>query len=148
VAELKRSTMPSPAAGTSSAPRSPSRGRIAAFRHAFAGCRHVCRAQPNAWIHAAVTVAVFGLGVWLGLGRVEWAVLALTVGLVWVAEFVNTAVEAVVDLASPAVHPLARIGKDVAAGAVLMAAVAAVVVGLLLLGPPLWARLVSLLQAL
>jgi diacylglycerol kinase len=119
--------------------------RLASFRYAFAGCRHVFRTQPNAWIHAAITVAVFGIGLWLGLGRVEWAVLALTVGLVWVAEFVNTAVEAVVDLASPAVHPLARISKDVAAGAVLMAAITAVVVGLLVLGPPLWARLVSLL---
>jgi diacylglycerol kinase len=64
----------------------------------------------------------------------------LTVGLVWVAEFVNTSVEAVVDLLSPDIHPLAKVAKDVAAAAVLIAALAAVVIGLLILGPPLWKK--------
>jgi diacylglycerol kinase len=86
-------------------------------------------------------VAVTALGLWLGLGRLEWAVIVLAVGLVWMAEFVNTALEAVVDLASPDLHPLAKIGKDVAAAAVLVGAITAVVVGLLVLGPPLWLRL-------
>jgi diacylglycerol kinase len=85
------------------------------------------------------------LGLWLGLGRLEWAIIVLTVGLVWMAEFVNTALEAVVDLASPDLHPLAKVGKDVAAAAVLVGACTAVVVGLLVLGPPLWARLAALL---
>jgi diacylglycerol kinase len=62
------------------------------------------------------------------------------VALVWMAEFVNTALEAVVDLASPDLHPLAQVGKDVAAAAVLVGAATAVVIGLLILGPPLWAR--------
>ena len=61
--------------------------------------------------------------------------------LVFVAEFLNTAIEVVVDLASPQIHPLAKVAKDVGAGAVLLAAVAAVLVGLLILGPPLWAKL-------
>jgi len=68
-------------------------------------------------------------------------VLLLTIGLVWTAEFLNTALEAVVDLASPQQHPLARIGKDVGAAAVLIAALIAVLTGLLILGPPLWMRL-------
>jgi diacylglycerol kinase len=65
---------------------------------------------------------------------------------VWVAEFVNTAFEALVDLLSPNLHPLAKVGKDVAAAAVLIAALASVVIGLLILGPPLWARLASWLS--
>ena len=96
------------------------------------------RTQRNAWIHAVISTAVFVLGLWLGLGRLEWAIIVLTVGLVWMAEFVNTALEAVVDLASPDLHPLAKVGKDVAAAAVLVGACTAVVVGLLVLGPPLW----------
>jgi diacylglycerol kinase len=64
--------------------------------------------------------------------------------MVFTAEFINTAIEAVVDLASPVHHPLAKVGKDVGAGAVLISALAAVLVGLLILGPPLWARLVVL----
>lgn len=115
--------------------------RLASFRHAFAGWWHVLRTQPNAWIHSLVSVAVFILAAWLGLSAFEWAVIFLTVGFVWVAEFLNTAIEAVVDLASPNIHPLAKIGKDVGAAAVLVAALSAVLVGLLILGPPLWARL-------
>ena len=99
------------------------------------------RTQRNAWIHLCATVAVTALGLWLGLGRLEWAVIVLAIGLVWMAEFVNTALEAVVDLASPDLHPLAKIGKDVAAAAVLMGAITSVVVGLLVLGPPLWLKL-------
>jgi diacylglycerol kinase len=99
------------------------------------------RTQRNAWIHACATVAVAALGLWLGLTRLEWAVIILTIGLVWMAEFVNTSLEAVVDLACPDLHPLAKVGKDVAAAAVLVGAITSVGVGLLILGPPLWARL-------
>ena len=99
------------------------------------------RTQHNAWIHASATVGVTLMGLWLGLNVVEWAVIVLVIGLVWMAEFVNTALEAVVDLASPDLHPLAKVGKDVAAAAVLVGAVTSVIVGLLILGPHLWARL-------
>jgi diacylglycerol kinase len=103
------------------------------------------RTQRNAWIHAVISTAVFALSLWLGLDRVDWAVIILTIALVWMAEFVNTALEALVDLASPDLHPLAKVGKDVAAAAVLVAALTAAVVGLLILGPPLWSRLGRLL---
>ena len=115
--------------------------RLASFRYAFAGWWYVLRTQRNAWIHAVASVAVFLVALWLGLGRIDWAILILTVAVVWVAEFVNTSVEAVVDLLSPEIHPLAKAAKDIAAAAVLIAALAAVVVGLLVLGPPLWLRL-------
>jgi diacylglycerol kinase (ATP) len=118
--------------------------RLASFRYAFAGWWYVLRTQRNAWIHALASVAVFVAGFWLDLARTEWAILLLTIALVWVAEFVNTAFEAVVDLLSPSIHPLAKVGKDAAAAAVLIAALAAVVIGLLILGPPLWTRLASL----
>ena len=85
------------------------------------------------------------LSLFLGFGcnypRAIWAVLVLTIAMVFTAEFINTAIEAVVDLASPGKHPLAKVGKDVGAAAVLVAALSAVLIGLLILGPPLWDRL-------
>jgi len=118
-----------------------SQSRLASFRYAFSGLWFMLRTQRNAWIHATATVCVVALGLWLSLSRIEWAILALTIGLVWMAEFINTALEAVVDLASPDIHPLAKVGKDVGAAAVLVAAFTSVVVGSLILGPTLWARL-------
>jgi diacylglycerol kinase len=118
--------------------------RLSAFRHAFSGWWHVIRTQENAWIHAVASLAVFVVSFWLGLDRVEWAIIFLTVAMVWAAEFINTSIEATVDLASPEIHPLAKVGKDVGAAAVLVAALNAVVVGLLVLGPPLWEKLLEL----
>ena len=118
-----------------------SQSRLASFRYAFSGLWFMLRTQRNAWIHATATVCVVALGLWLSLSRIEWAILALTIGLVWMAEFTNTALEAVVDLASPDIHPLAKVGKDVGAAAVLVAAFTSVIVGLLILGPALWVKL-------
>ena len=115
--------------------------RIAAFGHAFRGWWYVLNTQHNAWIHTAVAIIVLALGLWLKLTARDWAVLVLTIAIVFMAEFLNTAIEAVVDLASPVHHPLAKVGKDVGAGAVLVAALAAVLIGLLILGPPLWQKI-------
>jgi diacylglycerol kinase len=114
--------------------------RARSFRHAFSGWGYVLRTQHNAWIHALISSAVFVVGLWLGLDRRDWAILLLTIVVVWMGEFINTALEAVVDLASPDVHPLAKVGKDVGAAAVLIAALVAVIIGLLILGPPLWEK--------
>jgi diacylglycerol kinase len=122
--------------------RSPS--RWASFRHALAGWWYVVRTQRNAWIHAAASLAVVSLALWLQVERLEWALLIGAIALVWMAEFLNTALEAVVDLASPQLNPLARVGKDVGAAAVTIAAGAAAAVGILILGPPLWVRLMTL----
>ena len=118
--------------------------RIAAFGHAFRGWGHVLRTQHNAWIHSAIATVVVILGLWIGLPARDWAIIVLTIAMVFTAEFINTAIEAVVDLASPVHHPLAKVGKDVGAGAVLVAALAAIVVGLLILGPPLWTKITLL----
>ena len=116
---------------------------VASFRYAFAGLRYLWRTQPNARIHLAIAAAVFAVGLWVGLPARDWALIAATAGLVFVAEALNSALEAVVDLASPDRHPVAQVAKDVGAGAVTLAALAAVVVGFLVLGPPLWKRLFS-----
>jgi diacylglycerol kinase (ATP) len=120
------------------------RSRVAAFGHALRGWWHVLQTQHNAWIHSIAATVIVALGLWLGLPPHDWAIIVLTIAMVFTAEFINTAIEAVVDLASPVHHPLARVGKDVGAGAVLVAALAAALIGLLILGPPLWARFVSL----
>ena len=125
----------------SPSPRRPSPSRVESFRFAFSGLWYALRAQPNAQIHAVITVSTLALGAWLGLSRSEWAIIALTIGLVWAAELFNTALEVLVDLASPGLHPLAKIAKDVSAAAVLVSAIMAVIVGLLLFGPPLWITL-------
>jgi diacylglycerol kinase len=114
--------------------------RAHSFKHAFHGWWYVVRTQQNAWIHAVITMAVVAVSSWLGLPARDWAVLVVVIAMVWSAEFLNTSIEAVVDLASPVHHPLAKVGKDVGAAAVLIAAGAAVIVGLLIIGPPLWVR--------
>jgi diacylglycerol kinase (ATP) len=114
--------------------------RSHAFRHALRGWWYVIRTQRNAWIHALITTLVVLLAFWLGLSVRDWAVLLLTIAMVWTAEFINTALEAVVDLASPQHHPLAKVGKDVGAAAVLIAALTSILIGLLILGPPLWEK--------
>jgi len=118
--------------------------RIAAFGHAFRGWLHVLKTQHNAWIHLVFASVVILAGLWLQLKPFDWAIIVLTIAMVFTAEFINTAIEAVVDLASPVHHPLAKVGKDVGAGAVLVSALAGIVIGLLILGPPLWARLAAL----
>jgi diacylglycerol kinase len=115
--------------------------RILSFQYAFEGWWYVLRTQKNAWIHALISVAVFLMAFWLNLPRQEWAILILTIMVVWMAEFANTSLEAVVDMTMPDPHPMAKIAKDVAAAAVLVGALGAVLVGLLIMGPPLWERL-------
>jgi diacylglycerol kinase len=88
---------------------------------------------------------VFAVAIWVSLDRLSAAILLVTIGLVWVSEFLNTALEAIVDLASPEIHPLARVGKDVGAAAVLISSLVAILVGLLILGPPLINKITSLL---
>ena len=110
-------------------------GRLQSFRHAFSGVWRVLRTQPNAWIHAAATVVVVGMGFGFQVTAFEWACLILATMAVWTAEAVNTALELLGDALSADFHPLVGKAKDVAAGAVLIAAVGAVVVGLLIFGP-------------
>ena len=120
------------------------RSRIRAFRYAFAGWWYVMRTQRNAWIHATATVLAVVLGLWLGLNLREWLFIIVAITMVWEAEFINTALEVAVDLASPQQHRLAKIGKDVGAAAVLIAAGSSAVIGIIIYWPLLWSRLHSL----
>jgi diacylglycerol kinase (ATP) len=99
------------------------------------------RSEVHLQFHAAATVLVLGLGIYFQLSPTEWALVALAVASVWAAELFNTAIETLTNLASPGYHPLAGKAKDVAAGAVLLAALGAVVVGGLVFGPKVWALL-------
>lgn len=117
------------------------KSRMLSFRYAFAGWWFVIRTQRNAWIHATFSILVVAVSLWLGLNPGSWALIILAIALVWTAEFLNTALEAVVDLASPQQHQLAQVGKDVGAAAVLIAAGSAAIIGFLILGPPLWQKL-------
>ena len=112
------------------------------FRYAAKGLIYSFGSQRNFRIHVITGAVVFSLGLWLGLSLERLAVLVLTVTAVLVLELLNTATEAVVDLAiGRQFHPLARIAKDCAAAAVLVAALASMLIALLLLLPPLLARL-------
>jgi diacylglycerol kinase len=121
------------------------RSRINSFKNALIGWWHVIRTQKNAWIHAVATILTLLFALWLQIPLRDWAVLILTIAIVWTAEFLNTALEVVVDLASPSLHPLAKVGKDVGAASVLIAAVSAVVIGFLVLGPPLLLKIKAFL---
>ena len=120
------------------------RRRIRSFKYAFAGIWYVLRTQHNAWIHALATVFAIAMGLWLNIGKYDWMFLAVAAGFVWAAEFLNTALEAVVDLASEEEHPLAKVGKDVGAAAVLIAAAVAVAIGVGVFLEPLLEKLNSL----
>jgi diacylglycerol kinase (ATP) len=121
-----------------------SRGK--SFVHAFSGWWYVIHTQKNAWLHTVSTVLVLAGAIWLALPAWQIAILVLTISIVWTAEFINSALEAVVDLASPYKHPLAKVGKDVGAAAVLIAALSSVVVGFLLLGPPLLEKIKAFIK--
>ncbi len=113
------------------------RREAAAFRWAARGVGAALRTEPHLRFHAAATLAVVVLAVVLPLSGTDRALLAVAIGVVWTAELVNTALEALVDLVSPGLDPVAGRVKDVAAGAVLVAAAASAACGVLVLGPPL-----------
>ena len=115
-------------------------GRAASFRFALRGLAAFVR-EPNARIHLGVTLLVCAAAGWLDVSRSQLALLLLAIGLVLSAEALNSALEALADRVAPDHHPLVARAKDLAAGGVLLAALAAAGVGLLVLGPPLWQRL-------
>jgi diacylglycerol kinase (ATP) len=112
---------------------------LRSFPHAFAGVGVVARSQPNAWVHALATLVVSGMAAALRVDRLEWCLLLLAVGMVWAAEAANTAIECLADAVHPDPHPLIGRAKDVGAGAVLLASMAAAGAGMLVFVPRLMA---------
>jgi diacylglycerol kinase (ATP) len=110
-------------------------GRIRSFKYAFVGIWTMLKSQQNAWIHAFATVAVVVAGFVLGISPAEWCWLVLAIIAVWMAEALNTAIEFLADVASPEFNPLVKKAKDVAAGAVLISAIGALIIGIIIIGP-------------
>lgn len=108
------------------------------FVYAFAGLQHTIRTQRNMRVHLTIAVLAIGAGVWLHISAVEFALIFVAITNVVIGEMFNTVAEACVDLATREYHPLAKIAKDVAAGAVLLSAMLSVVIGLFVFGPHLW----------
>ena len=105
------------------------------FKYAWAGLKYAFTSQPNFRIHSLIAIVVLVFALLLHLPYLEWLILLLTMALVLIAEMVNTALEAMTDLMQDQYHPQAKIAKDVAAGMVLLAAIAAVIVGLVIFIP-------------
>jgi diacylglycerol kinase len=135
--------------GPAEAPRGPSappipptsRGEVVAFLNSFVyawhGLVHAVRTQRNARVHMVLGMAAIILGLLLHISPVEFAMIFVAITLVFIAEMFNTVAEACIDLVTSEYHPLARIAKDVAAGAVLLNAMLSVVIGLLVFTPHL-----------
>ena len=107
------------------------------FAYAGQGFWHVVRTQRNMRVHLAAAVAAIAAGLVLRIGAVQWACVALAIGLVLAAETFNTVVETMIDLQTQRFHPLAKVAKDAAAGAVLVTSVAAVGVAIAVFVPRL-----------
>ena len=118
-------------------------GRIRSFRYAIVGILRMIRCQHNAWIHLLVTIGVVAAGLVFQLSRTEWCWIVLAIAIVWTAEALNTAFEFLADAASPSFHPIVRDAKDVAAGAVLITALGAVIIGAIIFWPHLLTLLAS-----
>jgi diacylglycerol kinase (ATP) len=117
------------------------RARLRSFRNAWRGIVCLVRGQVNARVHLAATVVVIALGVAFEVSRGEWCALALAMGLVWTAEGMNSALEALADRITTERDERIRRAKDLAAGAVLLAAISAAAVGACIFGPKLCAML-------
>ena len=111
------------------------RKRIASFGYAIEGIVTLLRTQVNARIHLVAAVVVVTSAAYCGVTREEWALLIFAIALVWVAEALNTGIEFLADAAVPDPHSLIKHAKDVAAGGVLLASVAAAVIGALVFLP-------------
>jgi diacylglycerol kinase len=118
-----------------------STNRINSLGYAIAGWLYMLRRQKNTRIQAVASIVTVILALWLQVDFLSMAVLILSITIVWMAEFLNAAVEACINVATSEIHPMAKVGKDVASAAVLLGVVASILIGLLLLGPPLLIRL-------
>jgi diacylglycerol kinase len=108
---------------------------LKSFSFAFKGVYHLFKNENNAKVHLLATVLVIAAGVFLKLEINEWLWIIFAIGLVWITEAINTAIEKTVDLLSPDFNPKAGMIKDLAAAAVLIAAIIAAVIGLLVFLP-------------
>ncbi len=123
-----------------------SRRFFESLRYAVEGIGYCIKTQRNMRIHIVIAIIVLMTGLLLRIGRAEFVMVLMSISMVFICEIVNTAVERAVDTATMEYHPIAKIAKDVAAGAVLVAALNSVIVGLLVFGKYLWAIVLKLLD--
>src|ERR1035438_1208392 len=100
--------------------------RIKSFGYAIKGIKVLITTQHNAWIHLLATITVIIAGIILKITVREWFMIIIAVSLVWITEALNTAIEFMIDMIQPDYHPLAEKAKDIAAAAVLIAAITAI----------------------
>jgi len=112
--------------------------RIQSFSHAGRGLLILCLSELHFRIHLSAATLAITLGLFFQISSVEWLILILTIFAVLVTEVFNTALEHLIDLVQQEHHPLARDAKDLAAAAVLLASIAAAIVGIILFGPPIF----------
>ena len=110
-------------------------GRIRSVKFAIDGIVLMLRSQHNAWVHFAATISVVIAGGFFGITSVQWVAVIVAIVLVWVAEGLNTALELLCDVTTPEFHPIVKQAKDVSAGAVLISAIGALIIGLIVFVP-------------
>ena len=109
------------------------KSRLASFRYAFNGLRSLLRQEPNIKLHALATLLALGLAVYKQLSRLEWIALIVVIAMVWITEALNTCIEELCNMyTGETFHPKVKLIKDIAAGAVLLASIAALVTGAIL----------------
>jgi len=113
-------------------------GRLRSITHAISGLILMLRSQQNAWVHLIATLSAIGFGLLFGIAKSDWALLLLVIIIVWVAEALNTAFEFLCDVTNPEFHPVVKQAKDISAGAVLISAIGAVLVGLIVFVPHIY----------
>jgi diacylglycerol kinase len=119
---------------------------LQSFVYAFNGLSYAVRTQRNGRVHLVIAILAIGMGLWLGISPIEWGLVFVAITGVFIAEMLNTVVEACVDLATQEYHPLAKVAKDVAAGTVLLNAVLSIIIGLFVFGPHLFPMIARLLH--
>ena len=113
------------------------KSRMLSFKYAFRGIWYVVKNEHNAWIHSFAAISVIIAGFYFKINLIEWSGVVFAIGLVFIAEIFNTAIEKMVDLISEDIHPLAGLVKDIAAGGVLFAAITATIIGVIIFYPKL-----------
>lgn len=110
-------------------------GRLRSIRYALEGLLLLLKTQYNAWIHLLATIIVVLAGFYYEITATHWAIITLTIFSVWVAETLNTAFEYLCDVTNPEFHPLVKKAKDISAGAVIISALGAIIIGLIIFLP-------------
>ena len=110
---------------------------LKSIQNAFSGIGSLIKSENNSKIHLTATILVLVLAIFLNLPIIHWVFLIFATFIVWITEAINTSIEYMFDLIQPEIDPKVKIGKDISAGAVLLSSILSVIIGLLILGPPL-----------